>query len=102
MVFTTLLYKTYAVPAEKVTICHATGAGTFVRIVVSANAIFGHFDNPGSPKAGHESDILLQGEAQCPVPPIDEEDPPEDEPEDVPDDVITTDTPAPVPSKSLK
>lgn len=55
---------------DKVTICHAAGlAGTdkYVRIVVSSNAIFGHFENPGTPRAGHEEDILLQGEQQCPT-----------------------------------
>lgn len=61
-----------AVPASKVTICHATSSAEnpWVRIVVSDSAIGGHFDNPGSPKAGHEDDILLEGEVDCPVPPV--------------------------------
>lgn len=59
-----------AVPAPKVTICHATSAedNPWVRIVVSENAIGGHFENPGTPKAGHEDDVLLQGDVECPVP----------------------------------
>lgn len=66
-------------PANKVTICHATSSATnpYTRIVVSENAIGGHFDNPGTPKAGHEQDILLQGEQDCPEP----ETPPTDDPE---------------------
>lgn len=70
-----------AVPAPKVTICHATSAedNPWVRIVVSENAIGGHFDNPGTPKAGHEDDLLFQGEeGVCPVP----ETPPEEDPEE--------------------
>lgn len=53
---------------DKVTICHATSSETnpWVRIVVSPNAIGGHFDNPGTPKAGHEDDVLLQGDVACP------------------------------------
>ncbi len=56
-----------AVPVEKVTICHATSSETnpWTRVVVSANAIGGHFDNPGTPKAGHEDDVLLQGDVAC-------------------------------------
>lgn len=59
-----------AVPVPKVTICHATSSESnpYTRIVVSENAIGGHFDNPGTPKAGHEDDILLQGEVLCPIP----------------------------------
>lgn len=54
---------------EKVTICHATSSeeNPWVRIVVSENAIGGHFENPGTPKAGHEDDLLLGGEQECPV-----------------------------------
>lgn len=57
--------------ADTVTICHAAGQDgttTYVRIVTSANATAGHFDNSGTPKAGHEDDILLVGEQQCPAP----------------------------------
>jgi hypothetical protein len=56
--------------ADKITICHAAGLdGTdkYVRIVVSENAYHGHFTNPGTPKAGHEDDILLQGDVACPT-----------------------------------
>jgi hypothetical protein len=56
-----------AVPLPKVTICHATSSETnpYTRNVVSSNAIGGHFNNPGSPKAGHEDDLLLEGEVDC-------------------------------------
>lgn len=55
--------------SKKVTICHATSSESnpWVRIVVSENAIGGHFENPGSPLAGHEDDVLLEGEQDCPV-----------------------------------
>ena len=52
-----------AAPAEKVTICHAAGRdGTthFVEITASWNAIYGqsgHFNEPGTPAAGHEQDF---------------------------------------------
>lgn len=57
-----------AIQADKVTICHATSTenNEYVRIVVSENAIGGHFENPGTPKAGHEDDILLDGDVECP------------------------------------
>ena len=53
----------------KVTICHATSSVTnpYTTNVVSENAIGGHFNNPGSPKAGHELDLYVQGEVDCPV-----------------------------------
>jgi hypothetical protein len=64
----------FAVPAEKVTICHATSSATnpYTRIVVSANATGAHFEEHGTQKAGHEDDILLQGEQDCPIsnPPV--------------------------------
>lgn len=58
-----------AVPLEKVTICHATSSEVmpYVTIHVSANAIGGHFDNNGTQLAGHEDDLLLQGEVECPT-----------------------------------
>lgn len=67
-----LATNTLAVAPEKVTICHATSSETnpYTRIVVSENAIGGHFDNPGTPKAGHEDDLLLQGEVDCPAPEV--------------------------------
>lgn len=52
---------------EKVTICHATSdPGHYNRIVVAEQAQAGHFENNGTPKAGHEDDILLEGEQECP------------------------------------
>ena len=56
---------------HKVTICHATSSETnpWVRIVVDEHATNGHFDNNGTPLAGHEGDVLLQGDVPCPAPP---------------------------------
>jgi hypothetical protein len=54
---------------EKITICHAAGlAGTehFVELNVSENAYFGHFDNFGTPLAGHEEDFL----GSCSIDPL--------------------------------
>src|SRR3989338_7285140 len=61
---------TLAKQNDKVTICHATSSETnpYTQIVVSSNAIGGHFENPGTPKAGHEDDLLLEGEVECPAP----------------------------------
>jgi hypothetical protein len=58
-----------AAPAPKVTICHATSSAknAYVRTVVSGNATAGHFDNKGTAKAGHEGDLLLQGDVACPT-----------------------------------
>ena len=60
-----LLFPLVAVGrVELVTICHATGLdGTdhFVTLVIPAPAAFGnggHFDNGGTPRAGHEGDYL--------------------------------------------
>jgi hypothetical protein len=47
--------------APKVTICHAAGrAGTthYIQLTISANGLAGHFDNNGTPKAGHELDYM--------------------------------------------
>ncbi len=56
---------------SKVTICHATSSSdnTYVRIVVDSQAIGGHFENSGTPKSGHEDDLLFVGEVDCPQPP---------------------------------
>ena len=54
---------------DPVKICHATGAGTYQSIIVNHNAIDGHFYNNGTPKAGHEDDILYQNAiTHCPSP----------------------------------
>lgn len=61
---------------KKVTICHATSSASnpWVRVVVSENATAGHFENNGTTKAGHEGDVLLQGDVPCPVvPPVDDD-----------------------------
>lgn len=56
---------------NKVTICHKTESETtpYTRTVVNENATSGHFENNGTPKTGHEDDILLQGEQDCPAAP---------------------------------
>lgn len=53
---------------KKVVICHATSSeqNPYNEIEVSENAIGGHFDNPGTPKAGHEDDLLLKEGEHCP------------------------------------
>ena len=53
---------------DKVTICHATESETnpYNQIVVDSHAIGGHFENNGTPKAGHEEDLLFEGEVDCP------------------------------------
>jgi hypothetical protein len=59
-----------ATPPAQVTICHATGSASnpYTTIHVSENAISGHFENNGTPKSGHEDDLLLQGTVDCPSP----------------------------------
>lgn len=61
----------------KVVICHATSSeeNPWVRIEVSENAIGGHFENPGTPLAGHEDDLLLEEGADCPEVPEEPEEP---------------------------
>lgn len=78
-----------ATAEEKVTICHATGSETnpYTQNVVSPNAIEGHFDNPGTPKAGHESDLLFEGEVDCPEPEVTPT--PTDEPTPTPTEEVT-------------
>jgi hypothetical protein len=59
------------VAAPKVTICHAAGrAGTthYIQITLSANGLNGHFDNNGTPKAGHELDFIVTADRPCPGP----------------------------------
>ena len=46
---------------EKILICHAAGLeGTehYIELNASVNAYFGHFDNYGTPLAGHEHDYI--------------------------------------------
>lgn len=56
-----------AAPPAKVTICHAAGlAGTtkYVELTISENAVYGrkgnagHFEENGTPRAGHEQDYF--------------------------------------------
>src|SRR5688572_10936835 len=50
--------------AEKITICHASGHDDithFVTLEISENAVYGnggHFDENGTPQAGHEGDYF--------------------------------------------
>ena len=57
-----------ATQLENVTICHATGSESnpFVKILVDSSAISGHFENNGTPKSGHEDDLLFEGDVECP------------------------------------
>lgn len=92
LAITTLVLLTFGgvalARAEKVTICHATGSDSnpYVRIVVSQNAIQGHFENNGTPLAGHEDDILKEGDVPCTAPD-------KDEPNGQPDAPKTPETP---------
>jgi hypothetical protein len=54
-------------PAARVTICHVAGNGNMIEITVSENALRGHFNENGTPRQGHEDDIL--GPCPTPVPP---------------------------------
>ena len=62
-------FSSQAQAPEKVTICHFTSSETnpWNRIVTSPNAISGHFNNNGTPKAGHEDDLLYEEEWTCPT-----------------------------------
>ncbi len=53
---------------NKITVCHATESdlNSFVKIVVSDDAYKAHFENPGTPKSGHEKDFIFEGDVDCP------------------------------------
>ena len=59
---------------EKLTICHAAGqSGTthFVEVTACRNAIIGqagHFNEDGTPNAGHELDVFGPCESEDPTP----------------------------------
>ena len=61
-----------AAPAEKVTICHATGGAPsdhFVELSTKALTPFGaegHIDANGTPLAGHEQDFIIGEGEECP------------------------------------
>lgn len=62
--------KPDSVKPDKDVICHYTSSATnpWNRLVVSWNAINGHFNENGSPIARHEQDLLFEGElALCPT-----------------------------------
>jgi hypothetical protein len=75
-----LVLPLLAFAGDKVTICHATSSDTnpYNEITVSDNAIGAHFDENGTPLAGHEKDLLLE-EGHCPGPVVP---PPVDPPQD--------------------
>ncbi len=64
---------------DKVTICHAAGLdGTthYIKITVGYPAAFGpsgHFYENGTPRAGHEQDVLLKDSPDFPFCPFDGE-----------------------------
>src|SRR3989344_3248711 len=66
VVGTTAALVVFAAPPAPVTICHATGSGSYNTIHTNENAISGHFENNGTPKAGHEDDLLFEGTVECP------------------------------------
>lgn len=49
---------------DKITICHANGNGSYITLTLPYNAVFGkseksgHFNEQGTPNAGHENDYL--------------------------------------------
>lgn len=57
---------------DKYSVCHANGSGEFQKLNVGQEALGGHFENNGTPLAGHEDDILLgldnDDVLQCPKP----------------------------------
>lgn len=66
-----------AAPEEKLTICHAAGQDDtthFIELTLSPNGVFGggdqagHFNEDGTPKAGHEQDIFGPCESPTPTP----------------------------------
>lgn len=65
------LQELTTVVQDKYTVCHATGSGTFNRLNLPASALVGHFENNGTPLAGHEDDVLLgidnASVLQCPT-----------------------------------
>lgn len=82
-------------PHKYVVICHHTSneKQPYRRIVVPETAYHGHFNNPGSPKAGHELDLMFEGkDAQCPSP---SEQLPTPEPSPAPSPTPETPTPEP-------
>lgn len=97
----TFAFNVFAGGDHKVTICHATSSETnpFVRIVVDRHAIGGHFYNNGTPLAGHEDDILIEGIADCPSPKSSPHPTPSVKPSPTPSPSVTpSPTPSPTPT----
>jgi len=67
-----MLNPASAAPAEKVTICHATGqipSDHYVTLSTKALTPLGaegHIDANGTPLAGHEQDFVLGAGQECP------------------------------------
>lgn len=67
-------------PEHKVTICHVAGLASdpanYITLTISENAVYGrngeagHFEENGTPRAGHEEDTF--GECNPPPPPFDQ------------------------------
>lgn len=49
------------------TICHKKADGSFEKIITSPHTLAPHFNPDGSPKAGHEQDLLFEGDHDCPT-----------------------------------
>lgn len=58
---------------NKVKICHTNDGSNYQSIVVSEHAIGGHFDNQQQPLNGHEDDLLLDVDEECPTNDIDDD-----------------------------
>lgn len=60
----TLMFFHAATAADKITICHATGSGDYQTLTLPPKAVYGkngasgHFNEQGTPNAGHENDYL--------------------------------------------
>lgn len=86
---------------DKVLICHANGDGTYNAIIVSENGIGGHFFNNGTPKSGHEDDILIDDDEDTGCPEPSPSPTPTESPSPTPSETPTpTESPSPSPSES--
>jgi hypothetical protein len=62
--FILAFFQSATAAQDKITICHATGNGGYVTLVLPYNAVFGksersaHFNEQGTPNSGHENDYL--------------------------------------------
>lgn len=62
--FILAFFQSATAAPSKVTICHATGNGSYITLTLPYNAVFGkseasgHFNEQGTPNSGHENDYL--------------------------------------------